>query len=380
MVVEVVIFFATIALVWFFCFHEQPKASAKPDESKISPVVKAEPKLQPEQPPSLHFTRQPVPGDSDEALLQLTRGLVAQSPEQALEWVARENDAAFRERLFFAVLRAWGEKDPNAAVDWALRQDTEWRFKRMEAALTGAVMQPAVALQIGKKLLAGDVVTGNAYGTALIGALNRGNQFQTAFLLAADAPMDVRGQWLDMTFRRWGEEQPQDAMRALGSVADADLHQGAFHSVVEGWAAADPKALANYACTMAPGADRGYALGLGMVHWSEQNPTSMAEWLNTVPANQGVLDVGASLLISRTDGAERTPEVAMAWVRQISDPGLQYEAFTRVLNEWSQTDAAKAWQYCSNATWLSQDESAKALALLQSRPANNATSTPDPAQ
>ena len=78
---------------------------------------------------------------SDEELLALARGLVVRSPERAIAWARSQNDG-LRDRLRFAVVRAWGEKDPGSAVDWALMQDDSERQSDMEAALAGAAGQP----------------------------------------------------------------------------------------------------------------------------------------------------------------------------------------------------------------------------------------------
>src|SRR5215471_12634951 len=70
----------------------------------------------------------PDPSASAEELLQLARNAVALSPHDALLWAQSCSDSQLREKLLFAVLQAWGEKEPNAAVDWALNQNSDERF------------------------------------------------------------------------------------------------------------------------------------------------------------------------------------------------------------------------------------------------------------
>jgi hypothetical protein len=318
----------------------------------------------------LHVTKTPTGNDSDEELLRLARAWVGQSPEQALTWASRETDGLLRERLVFSILRAWGETDPNAAVDWALAQGEEWRFKRMEAALTGAIRQPDEALAIGRKLLAADPVSGSAYGTALVGALNRGSQFQTAFQLAADVPPSERQPWLEMTFSRWAAEQPQEAMNALSSVSDPESRTNAFRGAIRGWAASDPGTLAAHVDSMSAGADRDYAAGQALMRWAEKDPAAMGEWLNSLPATR-IREVGAAWMITRSDGANRSPEVAMLWVQEIRDPSLRHDVLVHVVNEWAQTDANTAWRYVSSANWLSDQENRQAMAVLQRQLAHN---------
>jgi hypothetical protein len=320
----------------------------------------------------LRVSRSPSPGDSDAELLRLARELVAQSPEQAIARAAAEADPVFRERLLFAALRAWGEKNPHAAVDWALVQDKEWRFKRMEAVLTGAIAQPAAALQIGKRLLADDAVSGNAYCTALIGALNRANQFQTAFQLAGDAPTDARRQWLDVTFRCWAQEQPADALKTWNSIQSEDLRRVMFEPLATGWAAKNPAELADYAITLPPGEARTFAFDQAMEHWLNRDPAAMGEWLNKLPPSPEI-DRAAAELISRTDSANRTPEVALTWVQAIGDLDLRRSSLACVFKQWSQSDPQAAQHYIENAAWITQEDrqylSAQIEAPLQSGPA-----------
>jgi hypothetical protein len=72
-------------------------------------------------------------------------------------------------------------------------------------------------------------------------------------------------------------------------------------------------------------------------------------------------DYGVGLMLSKTDGASRSPEVAMKWVENIGDPALKQSSFDRVIAEWLQTDSAAARQYVATAPWL--DDSARSKIL-----------------
>src|SRR6202000_3466600 len=128
-------------------------------------------------------------------LLVLARTVVAHSPERALTWAQSQSDSTMRSRLLFAVVRAWGESDANAAVDWALAQDDNDRQRDMEAALAGAVKQPQLALAIVRDLLKSDPDNGAECGPALMVALNNAGEFQTALEFLKDAPRDSRTDW-----------------------------------------------------------------------------------------------------------------------------------------------------------------------------------------
>ena len=302
--------------------------------------------------------------ESDEELLALARPLVARSPERALEWARSQSDG-LRERLRSAVVRAWGEKDPAGAVDWALVQDDDERRVDMEAALAGAVRQPQLALAIVRRLLADDPEDSAGCGPALVVALSNAGQFQTALKFLNVGPPDSHADWATATFHRWGESRPEDAVRALQNIADENLRAIAFQAVADGWSAGNPAGLAAYALTLPRGENRDYALGRAMDNWSMQDPAGLATWVNTLPPGKEA-DAGAALMIAKTDGANRTPELAMQWVENIDDPALKLDSLAHVLTQWNRTDPAATRQYVATATWLSDPQREEILKTLAS--------------
>ena len=347
-----------------FLFHRPHRSPARPEpetgtaavsSSMATPAATA---AADESFPSLNDSM------SDEELLALVRCLVTRSPERAIAWARSQSDG-LRERLRFAVVRAWGENDPAGAVDWALIQDDDERRVDMEAVLAGAVRQPQLTLAIVRRLLADDPEDSAGCGPALVVALSNAGQFQTALEFLNDGPPDSRADWTAATFHRWGESRPEDAVRALENITDDNLRATAFHAVVEGWSAGNPAGLAAHAMAMPQGENRSYALGQAMDSWSLQDPAGLAVWVNTLPPGEEA-DVGAALMIAKTDGANRTPELAMQWVENIDDPTLKLDSLAHVLKQWNQTDPAATQQYVATATWLSDPQREEILRTLAS--------------
>lgn len=309
--------------------------AAKTDETKISE------------------TTWPVPSASasDEELLRLARQYVAISLEQAIAWAQSAADSTLRERLLFVTLRAWGELRPRDAARWALMQEAQWRFKRMEAVLRGAVVQPEVALGIGRALLAQGPSTGNAYGTALVADFIAVHEFRRAVQLASEASPEVQQQWLQMTYQRWANEQPREAIESLNSVASAESQSALFQSIAAGWANNDPAGLAAYAATLPASESRSNAMNVALEQWLNRDPVAMGEWLNTLPQNAET-DAAAAKLIMRTDLANRSTEVALGWVAQIQDVNLKTSALEYVLKEWAQNDLEGTRKYLAAQTWI----------------------------
>jgi hypothetical protein len=304
--------------------------------------------------------------DSNEILLEMVRDIVRRSPLQCIAWAQSQTNSILRERLLFAVLRAWGETNPRAAVQWAGSQDEDERQLRMEAALTGAVAQPEVALQIGRDLVAADPETGGAYGMTLIASLSRESEFNEALEFLKDAPEESRADWAGAMFQLWGQSKPEDAVKALESLAD-DVQGKAFDALVSGWAVTSPDTLADYAMKLPSKEERAQALGAAVDSWCLRDPVGMSEWMNDLPQSPA-LDEATALMVKRTDSLERVPEVAMSWVAGITDAELRRESLQHVVHEWAQTDAAAAKKYIEAAPWIDAGQRQEILQSFSTTP------------
>jgi hypothetical protein len=177
-------------------------------------------------------------------------------------------------------------------------------------------------------------------------------------------PRDLRKDWLKIIFNRWAQAQPETAMQSLDKIGDPDEWAGAFHAAIDGWNSTDPAGLANYAIKLPDSDERNDALSAALENWSLQDPAALGAWLNNLP--RGVeYDYGAALMLSKTDGANRSPELAMKWVENIGDPALKQTSFDRVIAEWLRTDSAAAKHYVATATWLDDSSRAKILSAAQ---------------
>jgi hypothetical protein len=222
---------------------------------------------------------------------------------------------------------------------------------------------PELALAIGWQLLAADPADENGRAATILNALCNAGQFQTALAFASETPTDAHSDWLKLVFARWAQNQPQDAVKSLDTIADPQQHSTAFRALVDGWNSGSPSGLAAYAFALPSGEDRDYALGAALDNWSLQDPAGLATWLNTLPP--GVeCDVGAAMMIAKSDGANYTPELAMQWVENINDPEIKQDSLLHVLDEWSQTDSAAARQYVATVTWLADSQRQEILGKI----------------
>jgi hypothetical protein len=207
----------------------------------------------------------------------------------------------------------------------------------------------------------------NGRATSLLNELCLNGEFQTALQLVEAVPTDMRSDWLKIIFNRWAQSRPKEAMQSVDAIRDPDERTGAFTAAVAGWNSTDPASLANYALNLAAPDGRDYALSAALDNWSLQDPIALATWLNSLPRGEE-FDYGAALMISKTDGANRAPDVAMKWVENIENPALKQNSFARVLAEWSKADSAAAKQYVATAAWLDDSYRSKILDALTGTP------------
>lgn len=149
-------------------------------------------------------------------------------------------------------------------------------------------------------------------------------------------------------------------MAALDSITDPAEREIAFKMAVRGWNSNDPAGLADYAKNLPASDDRTYALMEALGNWSIQDPEAMATWLNNLPRGDEY-DYGVALMLANSDGANRSPRLAMQWVENIDNPIYKQSSFTRILAEWMLTDSVAARQYVATATWLDDASRAKII-------------------
>ncbi len=282
----------------------------------------------------------PDPTATDEEFLTSARTLVDTSAQDAIAWARSQDDETLRRRCLCAVIRAWGEREPVLAVDWALAQDEIERQRDVEAALDGAAKQPEQAVAIVRGLLKYyDPSDSVRAAPALMVALNNAGEFAVALDFIKGTPADLQVEWTTATFQRWGASQPQQAIEALNSLSDEKLRTPAFEAFIASWSAGQPASAADYAASLPEGVERTYALNKIADSWALQDPVAFATWLANPPLGVN-LDHAIVALITRTDSANRSSEIALEWAQGISDPDLKQDSIKWILAESGQSAPA----------------------------------------
>jgi hypothetical protein len=163
---------------------------------------------------------------------------------------------------------------------------------------------------------------------------------------------------LKAVFTRWAQTSPQDAANALAFIQDKSERTVLFQTIAGAWAANNPSALADYAESLPDGDDKTSALNQVVDSWSLQDPEAFSAWLNKSPSGVN-LDQAIAQMISKTDEANRSSEVAMEWVECINDPTLRYNSLLYVMQQWNQSNPTTAQNYLDGVSWLDDSQRAE---------------------
>ncbi len=224
-----------------------------------------------------------------------------------------------------------------------------------------------MALAPGRQLLTNDPSDSKGRAGNFLLSLCDADQFQLALQFANEAPSDLKSGWLKAVFTRWSQIQPRDAVTALASIDDESERASLFQIIAGTWAANSPSTLADCTKSLPDGNDKTFALNQVVDSWSLQDPEAFSGWLNSSPAGVN-LDQAIAQMISKTDEANRSSEVAMQWVECINDPALRYNALLQVLGQWNQSDPAAAQNYVGKVSWLDDSQRQQILKNLQTPP------------
>jgi hypothetical protein len=222
-------------------------------------------------------------------------------------------------------------------------------------------------LSVGEKLLVEDPTDKNGQAGNFLLSLCAGGQFRLALKFANEAPSDLKSGWVQAVFTKWAQSRPQDAISALASIQGDAERSALFQTIASTWAANNPSALASYAGSLPDGDDKTYALNQIVDSWSMQDPKAFAAWLDTSPSGVN-MDQAIAEMVTKTDSANRTPQIAMEWVESINDPTLRYNSLVQVLGQWNQDDPATAQNYLANVSWLNDSQRQHILKGLQTPP------------
>jgi hypothetical protein len=340
------VFTITAEMVMYFHRASDRAENSKETSSCRAAILRTAPAAQPEAVQRAHPPNGNPPG---------VLGRAAFDPEAELAAAMSEPDPQARKSRIQAALRTWSESAPDAAFQWACRQNANWREESVLAALSGAASHPERAIELAHMWTRENNGLSLERGAKIVRAWGTDSHYSLALALCRTEGKEAQENWTPLLFSIWASNKPEEALGALKEITDESLRANAQNAIIRAWPPSQFPALADFALSLPTGESRSNALTLAMERWGLQDPTALGAWLNERP-DSDEFDAGMAFLATKTDGLNRPPSVALTWAEAIKNPSLRFSCVTHVVEEWRAIDPAAARSYVSQAAGLSPEE------------------------
>jgi hypothetical protein len=301
-------------------------------------------------------------------LADMLEKLASQDPDRAMKMAQANGNLKLKELLVQSALHGWARTSPTNAANWALAlTDANGREQALSSIFAGAVAaDPALALQVGKFVLAANPDEASGYGSRLIDALCAAGDFSEASQMAAGGDAQTRAAWAGEAYSKWSEMQPDQAAQAAAAITDPDARNEALHGVVGGWAETDPAALVQFVTQLPADTSRDSLMNQSLERWARVDAKSAADWINSQPPGAG-LDQGAAAVATTQS---LPPETAAEWAEYVTDPQLRSQTLVTVLRNWITVDAPAAQNYFNNTTELTPEARQEIIDVIKAMQGN----------
>ena len=240
------------------------------------------------------------PRSEDTDPLGQVAGVIAKHSPRAMFELVETLETPRRNRIAMSVLSAWGETDPEAALDAFMAMENAAHFHQR-------------------------------FGYSIIRSWANEDP-QAAFeWVRAQGPSPMRSTWLGSTLADLGRSDPTRALTLAGEL-DGMARSRAIASVLRTWADQDPRAAA--AWLDASGYKTTAAVHAVAGRFADQDPEDAFEWL----LDQSVEAQRRGLPWAVREIAAESPESALRLVERIGDSRVKQGATLQLISTWVETD------------------------------------------
>lgn len=262
--------------------------------------------------------------------------------EMAIVWVNYIDDLAVSEEARPQIIRRWVAKDPNGAVTWSLRSNTNERLLRdifealtqlnpEQTFLTLAILEPAEKHTI-------------------INTLNGIRNFLTLDDVTPDVlfaiqllPSKVRQLTLMMVMPRFSKgDNPAEIGLMIEALPDNYIRTVMLESLAYIWAKEDPEAAAQFAVALPKSERQAQVISAVTAQWHMQDLPAANDWLTSIRGDDTATDTAAHHLAFHAATEPKYVDIATTWVGQISDPKIRETTTKDVVANWIIYDEDKA--------------------------------------
>ncbi len=301
-------------------------------------------------------------------LADMLEKLASQDPDRAMKLAQATGNFKLKDLLVQSALHGWARTSPTNAANWALAlTDSNQREQALSSIFDGAVAtDPALALQVGKFVLAANPDEAAGYGSRLIDALSEAGDFSAAAQMAAGGDAQTRAGWAGEAYSKWAEMQPDQAAQMAAAITDPDARNEALHGIVGGWAETDPAALVQFVTQLPADTSRDSLMSQSLERWARVDAKSAADWINSQPPGAG-LDQGMAAVATTQS---LPPETAAEWAEYVTDPQLRSQTLVTVLRNWITVDATAAQNYFNATTDLTPEDRQEITEVIKAMQGN----------
>ncbi|NNC88932.1 MAG: hypothetical protein HKN82_10790, partial [Akkermansiaceae bacterium] len=265
------------------------------------------------------------------------------------------------------LLHAWGQADPQGALDYALKNTgtnfarktvlASWAGDDPEAALTWANAHAPEgkpnALLIG--VIEGIAPRDLTRATEILGTLprseERGEALRAMLPLVLSDGLDPALAWSEtipdsvlrqgaVTFiaQSIADEDPQQAADIVLSLPEREFQERGLYGISASWADADPDGAMAWAENLDPELRDEAAAGI-VADLARNDSLRAAEWIESLAGSTDIQPAVRTLVdaVSRKD-----PALALAWTTELETLREQERSYHSVLGDWMRRDAATA--------------------------------------
>jgi hypothetical protein len=186
-------------------------------------------------------------GIEGQLMMSMLSSRVSQDPEKAREManvLVRRTDIQST-ALLRSLVSSWAQRDPEAALDWALQNSAQLDASALGAAAQSLAQQdPLKAIEYVDRI-----------------------------------PERHRTAWITQTASAYGRFDPAAALTWVSRFQGQPVHDMALREIISGVAQADPVMAAQVLSQASPDVQSGSAMQVAS-QWARQDPRAAAEWAN----------------------------------------------------------------------------------------------------
>ncbi|MDP0492392.1 MAG: hypothetical protein Q7Q71_15195 [Verrucomicrobiota bacterium JB023] len=272
--------------------------------------------------------------EAHDQLLVLADYWAAQSPEDAVAWLAALEFDDARNPFLFPALSQWARLSPQAARSWLVRNHPQ--ANETQAYLNAALIRGLAQVNPNEAL---DQLLDSPPSPERRGSLdflltewaNEGlaHTFDQVLQLP-EAEKQLRQHALQKLFTNLLPDELPEASRRIEKLADASEQTGAATTLATHWAHHDAEQALRWASELKSPGLRAKAIGAAALGWSREAPFAASRWLDdkTSPAYDYAQRAVASTIIAAQ------PEEALAQIARITNHSLREESFEQLGRIW----------------------------------------------